>query len=104
MFPGNKLFQTMKHLDRTHILARIIEAKQKRLEVARLRVPEAIVKRMATTAKPVPSFREALEKPQRVRLIAEGKRASPSARTWTEARTSFRPNARSKSSACSMPT
>ena len=68
----------MKHLDRTHILTRIIEAKQKRLQVARLRVPEAIIKRMATTAKPVPSFREALEKAQRVRIIAEVKKASPS--------------------------
>jgi indole-3-glycerol phosphate synthase len=68
----------MKALDRTHILTRIIEAKQKRLQVARMRVPEAIVKRMATTAKPVPSFREALEKPQKVRIIAEVKKASPS--------------------------
>ncbi len=68
----------MKTLDRTHILTRIIEAKQKRLEVARLRVPEAIVKNMAKTAKPVPSFKEALEKPQRVRIIAEVKKASPS--------------------------
>src|SRR5437660_189947 len=68
----------MKHLDRTHILTRIIEAKQQRLQVSRMRVPEAIVKRMAETAKPVPSFREALEKPQRVRIIAEVKKASPS--------------------------
>lgn len=68
----------MKHLDRTHILTRIIEAKQKRLQVARMRVPEAIVKRMAVTAKAVPSFRESLEKPQKVRMIAEVKKASPS--------------------------
>lgn len=68
----------MKHLDRTHILTRIIEAKQQRLQVSRMRVPEAIVKRMAETAKPVPSFREALEKPRRVRIIAEVKKASPS--------------------------
>jgi len=68
----------MKHLDRTHILTRIIEAKQKRLQVSRLRVPEAVVKRMAETAKPVPWFREALEKPQRVRIIAEVKKSSPS--------------------------
>ena len=68
----------MKHLDRSHILARIIEAKQKRLHVAKMRVPEPIVKRMAETAKPVPSFRDALEQPQRVRVIAEVKKASPS--------------------------
>lgn len=68
----------MKHLDRTHILTRIIEAKQQRLQVSRMRVPEPIVKRMAETAKPVPSFREALEKPQPVRIIAEVKKASPS--------------------------
>ena len=68
----------MKQLDRTHILTRIIEAKQKRLQTAKMRVPEPIVKRMAETAKPVPSFRDALEQPQRVRIIAEVKKASPS--------------------------
>ena len=68
----------MKQLDRTHILARIIEAKQKRLQVARMRVPEPIVKKMAETAKPAPSFRQALENAQRVRIIAEVKKASPS--------------------------
>lgn len=68
----------MKQLDRTHILSRIIEAKQKRVHAAKMRVPEPIVKRMAETAKPAPSFREALEKPQRVRIIAEVKKASPS--------------------------
>src|SRR5437867_4703029 len=68
----------VKNLDRTHILTRIIEAKKKRLEVSRMRVPEAIVKRMAETANPVPSFREALLKPARVRIIAEVKKASPS--------------------------
>ena len=68
----------MKQLDRTHILTRVIEAKVKRLQVSQMRVPEPIVKRMAETAKPVPSFQEALEKPQRVRIIAEVKKASPS--------------------------
>ena len=68
----------MKHLYPSHILARIVEAKQKRLQAARTRVPEPIVKRMAETAGPAPSFREALEEPQRVRIIAEVKKASPS--------------------------
>jgi indole-3-glycerol phosphate synthase len=68
----------MKRLDRAHILTKIVEAKQKRLHIAKMRVPEPIVKRMAETAKPVPSFREALQTPQRIRLIAEVKKASPS--------------------------
>jgi indole-3-glycerol phosphate synthase len=68
----------VKQLDRAHILTRIIEARQKRLQAAKMRVPEPIVKRMAETAKPVPSFREALERPGRVRIIAEVKKASPS--------------------------
>src|SRR5439155_604460 len=61
----------MKHLDRTHILTRIVEAMRKRLQVSRTRVPEAVVKRMAETAKPVSSFREALGNAQRVRIMAE---------------------------------
>jgi indole-3-glycerol phosphate synthase len=68
----------MKHLDRSHILTRIIEAKQIRLQTARLRVPEPIVKRMAETATAVPSFRAALETPQPIRIVAEVKKASPS--------------------------
>jgi indole-3-glycerol phosphate synthase len=68
----------MKQLDRSHILARIVEAKQRRLQMAKMRVPEAIVKRMAETAKTAPSFQEALESRQRVRIIAEVKKASPS--------------------------
>src|SRR5262245_51028878 len=68
----------MKPLQRTHILARIVDAKQKRLHAAKMRVPEPIVKRMAEIARPVPSFREALQLPQPVRLIAEVKKASPS--------------------------
>jgi indole-3-glycerol phosphate synthase len=68
----------VKNLDRTHILTQIIEAKQKRLQAAKLRVPEPIVRRMAEAAKPVPSFRQAIDSPRRVRIIAEVKKASPS--------------------------
>ena len=68
----------MKSLDRAHILTKIIEAKQQRLHMSKMRAPEPIVKRMAESAKPVSSFREALEIPQRVRVVAEVKKASPS--------------------------
>jgi indole-3-glycerol phosphate synthase len=68
----------VKTLAPTHILARIIEAKKKRLEASRMRVPEAIVRRMAETANPVPSLREALMNPAPIRIIAEVKKASPS--------------------------
>lgn len=68
----------MKNLERTHILARIVEAKSKRLQVSKMRVPEPIVRRMAETAKPVPSFRNALQQGGPVRIIAEVKKASPS--------------------------
>ena len=43
----------MKPLDRSHILTRIVEAKQNRLQAAKMRVPEPIIKRMAETARPV---------------------------------------------------
>src|SRR5262249_6939809 len=79
----------MKHLDAAHILTRIVEAKRKRLQVSRTRVPEAIVKRMAETAKPVSSFRDALGNEQRVRIIAEVKKTSPSKGVLREGR-SFR--------------
>jgi indole-3-glycerol phosphate synthase len=68
----------MKALESTHILAKLIEAKRARLQKARMRVPEAVVKQMAKVAPGVPSFRSALEEPQAVRIIAEIKKASPS--------------------------
>jgi indole-3-glycerol phosphate synthase len=43
-----------------------------------MRVPEAIVRHMAQTTAPTPSFANALENNRTVRLIAEVKKASPS--------------------------
>jgi indole-3-glycerol phosphate synthase len=68
----------MKALQNTHILSKLIEAKRQRLYKAKMRVPEAIARQMARVAAPVPSFRNALESPRRVRIIAEVKKASPS--------------------------
>jgi indole-3-glycerol phosphate synthase len=68
----------MKTLEPAHILLKIIEAKQRRLRMSRMRVPEAIVRNMARNATAVPSFEEALKSPLPVRIIAEAKKASPS--------------------------
>jgi len=48
-----------------------------------MRVPEAIVKRMAATAPEAPSFHAALDAGRRVRIIAEVKKASPSKGVFT---------------------
>ena len=69
----------MKKLSETHVLARILAAKRKRVEDSQLRVPEVIVRKMASTAGPVPSFRKALEADTGTHIIAEIKKASPSA-------------------------
>ncbi len=69
----------MKPLAQTHVLARITEAKRARVGESRVRVPEAIVRKMAATSDPVPSFRKALVAGTRTRIIAEIKKASPSA-------------------------
>ena len=68
----------MKALDSTHVLTRIVEAKRRRIADLKIRVPEAIVRKMASVRGPVPSFRTALEGPGRTRIIAEIKKASPS--------------------------
>jgi indole-3-glycerol phosphate synthase len=68
----------MKPLGDTHILARIVRAQRERLHKAKMRVPEAIIRRMAQTAAAAPSFAEALANDKPVRLIAECKKASPS--------------------------
>jgi len=68
----------MKSLDPSHILSKIIDAKRLRLHNTKLRVPDAIVKRMAVAAPPSPSFAGALQNSKKVRIIAEVKKASPS--------------------------
>jgi indole-3-glycerol phosphate synthase len=73
----------MKTLDPSHILSKIVDAKRHRLHKAKLRVPEAIVKRMAAAAPPAPSFGGALQSTKRVRIIAEVKKASPSRGVFT---------------------
>lgn len=69
----------MRDLDRTHVLTRLVGASRRRLEDMRLRVPETIVRKMASEAGPVPSFRDAIGSGAGVRIIAEIKKASPSA-------------------------
>jgi indole-3-glycerol phosphate synthase len=68
----------MKPLEQDHILTKIVEAKQARLRKSRMRVPEAVVRRMAHEAEHVPSFCDALQCPKPIRIIAEIKKASPS--------------------------
>ena len=68
----------MKPLKNTHILSRILEAKRLKLNDLKIRVPGAIVRKMATMSEPVPSFRDALKLLSRTCIIAEIKKASPS--------------------------
>lgn len=74
----------MKSLDSSHILSKIVDAKRVRLHHTKLRVPDAIAKRMAVAAAPVPSFSGALQSSKKVRIIAEVKKASPSKGVFTE--------------------
>ena len=73
----------MKHLDSDHILTRIVDAKRERLARTKMRVPEAVVRHLATKAPDVPSLRDALQNSKRVRIISEVKKASPSKGIFT---------------------
>jgi indole-3-glycerol phosphate synthase len=61
------------------ILERIVVAKRREVAEARGRVPEADLERRLATAPPVRDFRAALDVPGDIRVIAEVKKASPSA-------------------------
>ena len=69
----------MKSLEPDHVLSRLVGASARRLEDLRHRVPDAIVRKMASVAPEVPSFRAALAVGGPTRVIAEIKKASPSA-------------------------
>lgn len=73
----------MKPLESTHILTRIVDAKRQRLARTKMRVPEAVVRHLATKAPDVPSLREALQNTRPVRIISEIKKASPSRGAFT---------------------
>jgi indole-3-glycerol phosphate synthase len=61
------------------ILDKIVAAKWREIADSRQRVPEAALERQLADAPPVRGFRAALDRPGEVRVIAEVKKASPSA-------------------------
>ncbi len=61
------------------ILDRIVETKRREIEAARARLPEAELERRLADAPPTRGFAAALRVPGEVRVIAEVKKASPSA-------------------------
>jgi indole-3-glycerol phosphate synthase len=63
----------------TTILDKILATKRREVDAARGRVPEAELERLAAGMPPVRDFRAALEKAGPVAVIAEIKKASPSA-------------------------
>ncbi|HMC64216.1 MAG TPA: indole-3-glycerol phosphate synthase TrpC [Gemmataceae bacterium] len=63
----------------SNILDQIVASKRRELAAARARLPERELERRLNQAPPVRDFRSALEKPDGIQIIAEVKRASPSA-------------------------
>src|SRR5579885_2893670 len=61
------------------ILDRIVETKRREIEAARQQVPEAELEQRAAGLPPARGFAAALRRPREVRVIAEVKKASPSA-------------------------
>src|SRR4051812_47332499 len=66
------------------ILEVIVASKHKEVAAARLRLPLDEVEHQASEAPPVRDFRAALSGPGPIRLIAEVKKASPSAQVIRE--------------------
>src|SRR5262249_11011304 len=61
------------------ILDRIVASKRQELEASKARVPAATLERRLVHAPPVRDFRASLERPGGIQVIAEVKKASPSA-------------------------
>src|SRR5947209_14847574 len=61
------------------ILDKIVASKRREVEAARERLPEKELERRLPSTPPVRSFRRALEAPGEIQIIAEVKKASPSA-------------------------
>src|SRR5262245_64591176 len=61
------------------ILDRIVTSKRREVDEARRREPDAVLERAAERLPPVRNFRAALDQPGTVQVIAEVKKASPSA-------------------------
>ena len=65
------------------ILDEIVATKRREVELGRKRMPLEELEAQAAEAPPVRDFRAAVAGPGPVRLIAEVKKASPSAGVWT---------------------
>src|SRR4051794_36500278 len=61
------------------ILDAIVDSKRREIAAAKERIPQRALERQLADAPPVRPFRAALERPGRVAVIAEVKKASPSA-------------------------
>jgi indole-3-glycerol phosphate synthase len=61
------------------ILDQIVASKREEIAAARIRAPEAALERELASAPPARDFRAALDQPETMRIIAEIKKASPSA-------------------------
>src|SRR5437762_7877045 len=63
----------------TTILDKIVASKRREIDAARARVPDQLLETRLAQAPPARAFRAALEQPGGIQLIAEVKKAGPSA-------------------------